>query len=157
MFLTLTFLVASCGIGADRSSPSPRETSADSLCAVPQLALAILTGLTDAVAAARDGNGEGARRAAVEAGRAGDGLHDLAMSLLSAGTDRDVIGLIDGVAILGQQGSFLFEDSADSADGLPDARALGQLEDATRLSQASLEDLRTRLDAAGLGDCWPAP
>jgi hypothetical protein len=132
--------------------PSP-----SGLCAVPPLAKAIVTGLTNAIAAARDGDGERARRIAVDAGRAGDELHDLAVSLLSAGTDRDLIGLIDGVAILGQQGSFLFEDSADSGDSLPDARALGQLEDATRVSQASLKDLRTRMDAAGLSGCWRTP
>jgi hypothetical protein len=69
--------------------------------------------------------------------------------------DDTVLDSFDAVAQLGIQGSFLFEESSDLSDGLPQNTTLAKLGSGVDLTTGSLGESRNRMDMLGYGDCWP--
>ena len=153
VWLVLMWTLACEPASQSRSAPSPPDQV---VCALPSLAISVKDDLRRAIRAAQERRVDDARRAAKDAGIAGHQLHQGVIAASTATSiDDTVLDSFDAVAQLGIQGSFLFEESSDLSDGLPQNTTLAKLGSGVDLTTGSLGESRNRMDMLGYGDCWP--
>jgi hypothetical protein len=152
-WLLFTWTLACEPASQSRSAPSPPDQV---VCAIPSLAISVKDDLRRALRAAQERRVDDARKAAKDAGIAGHQLHQEVIAASTAKSiDDTVLDSFDAVAQLGIQGSFLFEESSDLSDGLPENTTLAKLGSGLDMATESLGQSRNRMDMLGYGDCWP--